>query len=117
MSTVKVLTALLVAILAAGSLMKSTIHEVSVVQINSRWNSVNSIDLGLLRNCNKENLYLEDQPFSVQRNLPNVPVLIVYKGEEKISMYGGNIMLEPTVSVEEIQAVIDANSPSLTSER
>lgn len=117
MSTVKVLTALLLTILAAGSLMKSTIYDISVVQINSRWNAVNSIDLGLLRNCNKENLYLEDQPFSVQRNLPNVPVLIIYRGKEKISMHGGNIMLEPTVSVEEIQAVIDVNSPSLTSDK
>lgn len=107
MSSVKILLAFMLTAMAATAVVNSDNYEVKVIQINSRWNKSNSIDLSQLQRCEKLNSYLEDQPFSVQRRLPNVPVIIVYKGNESLAMFGGNIMLEPTVSLDSLQSIVD----------
>ena len=107
MSSAKILLGFLITALFAGSIMNDRHYPVSVVQINSRWNTKNSLDLSSLRNCNTQNAFYEDQPFSIQRNLPRVPAIIIYKDKDQKAMFGGNMMLEPTVSVDSIQSVID----------
>jgi hypothetical protein len=107
MSSLKIAIAFLLTALAAGAVMTEDSFDITVVQINSKWNQSNSLDINKLEGCKKVNANLEDQPFSVQRKLPNVPVIIVYKGEMNLATFGGNIMLEPTVSLEKIQEIID----------
>lgn len=107
MSSIKILIGFLVTALFAGSMMNERHYQVSVVQINSKWNRSNSLDLSLLRNCNTQNAFYEDQPFSIQRSIPKVPVIIIYKDKSQKFMYGGNMMLEPTVSIDSIQSVVD----------
>ena len=108
MSSVKILLAFMLTAMAATAVVNSDNYEVKVIQINSRWNRSNSIDLSQLQRCEKLNSYLEDQPFSVQRRLPNVPVILVYKGKETLAMFGGNIMLEPTVSLDSLQSIVNS---------
>ena len=107
MSSAKIFLGFLITALFAGSIINERHYPVSVVQINSKWNKNNSLDLSSLRNCNTQNAFYEDQPFSIQRNLPRVPVIIIYKNKDQKVMYGGNMMLEPTVSIDSIQSVVD----------
>lgn len=107
MSSLKIAIAFLLTALAAGAVMTEDNYDVKVIQINSKWNKQNSLDIYTLERCQKMNANLEDQPFSIQRNLPNVPVIIIYKGDDALATFGGNIMLEPTVSLEEIQEIVD----------
>ncbi len=107
MSSLKIAIAFLLTALAAGAVMTEDNFDVTVVQINSKWNQHNSLNINKLKRCQKINAKLEDQPFSVQRKLPNVPVIIVYKGERNLATFGGNIMLEATVSIDSVQSIID----------
>ena len=108
MSTLKIILGFILTAIAAGSIINEVYYDVSVLQINSRWNMSNSLKLDSLEKCNKTTVFYEDQPFSVQKSLPNLPVIIIYKRKERVAMYGGNMMLEPTVTIDSIQSVVNS---------
>ena len=58
--------------------------------------------------CNLEWALLEEQPTKVQEKFSKIPIIALKKKGEPIKIWEGNIMFEPTVTIEEIQETIDS---------
>lgn len=82
-------------------------YELTVLQINAKWNESNSLDIDRLKNCNIEWAYLEEQNEDVQNKFQKIPFIVIKKGKEPIAFWEGNIMFEPTVTIQELQAHVN----------
>lgn len=78
-------------------------YSVTVLQINARWNKKNAVNIDKLHGCNIEWAYLEDQNSNVKKKFAKIPFIIIKKNNEPLLTWEGNIMFEPTVTVEELQ--------------
>ena len=83
-------------------------YEFTVLHLNAKWNKKNSLDINSLVGCNLEWALLEEQPTKVQEKFSKIPIIALKKKGEPIKIWEGNIMFEPTVTVEEIQETIDS---------
>ena len=84
------------------------VYDVTVLQINSNWNKKNSLPLHKLKGCNIEEALFEEQPKTVKENFNKIPVIAIKKQGKPFKVWEGNIMFEPTVSIEKIQVYIDS---------
>ena len=75
--------------------------------LNAKWNNHNDLDVDLLKGCNIEWALMEDQPKEVQEKFNKIPVIALKKDGKPVMLWEGNIMFEPTVTLEEIQKEID----------
>lgn len=82
---------------------KETIHSITVLQINAKWNKKNAVNIDRLRNCNIEWAYLEDQNSNIKKKFAKIPFIIIKKENQPLITWEGNIMFEPTVTLEQIQ--------------
>ena len=82
-------------------------HKLTVLQINAKWNSANAIDIDKLKDCNIEWAYLEDQKQSVRQKFKKIPFIIIKEDDEPLLVWEGNIMFEPTVTLEELQTHVN----------
>ena len=82
-------------------------YELTVLQINAKWNENNALDIDRLTNCNIEWAFLEDQNKDIQDKFQKIPFIVIKKGNEPIVFWEGNIMFEPTVTLREIQSHIN----------
>lgn len=98
----------LLAIIAMG-LSLSTAAQITVVQINAKWNKDNTLEeLRDLENCQYVFAWLENQPYDIQRNVSSLPVVVVYKDNIPQQQYVGDISLRLSVTFEEIQARVNS---------
>jgi len=51
---------------------------------------------------------IEEQSSAVKEKFSKIPVVALKKKGEPVKVWEGNIMFEPTVTVEEIQKVLDS---------
>jgi len=84
------------------------VHSVTVLQINSNWNKKNSLPLHKLTNCNIEEALYEEQPNHIKKTFNKIPVIAIKKDGKPYRVWEGNIMFEPTVTVEKLQIYIDS---------
>jgi len=82
---------------------KEKLHSVTVLQINAKWNKKNAVNIDKLRNCNIEWAYLEDQNSDIKKKFAKIPFIIIKKENQPLLTWEGNIMFEPTVTLEELQ--------------
>ncbi len=98
-------------LLFVGSSMNSkaeTKKHIVVTQVNSKWNWHNNLKLERLKGCKYRYAYLEDQTIRNQEALHMVPVIRVTYDNVFDFVYEGNIMLEPTITVDSLQRVVDS---------
>ena len=113
MRTLILLLALLIGTIFASSeqptkdVSKKTLHSVTVLQINAKWNKKNAVNITKLQNCNIEWAYLEDQNGDIKKKFAKIPFIIIKKANQPIVTWEGNIMFEPTVTLEEIQSHVN----------
>jgi hypothetical protein len=82
-------------------------YRVTVTQVNAQWNWKNNLDLSRLKGCYTQYAYLEEQTFSNQSQLQKIPVILVSVDGKVKRVFQGNIMLEPTVSLDSLQTIVD----------
>ncbi len=85
-------------------------HAITVVQINAEWNEKNSVPLHQLKGCNIKTAYLEQQSTKIQDKFSKIPIIAITTIDNPttpIKMWEGNILFEPTITVEEIQDYIN----------
>lgn len=83
-------------------------QEVTVFQINAKWNQDNNYDTRGLKNCIIKFGYLKNQPKDIQQSITALPVLVIQDKKGRTRMqYIGDISLKINISKEEIQATID----------
>jgi len=85
------------------NISNDSLYSLTVLQINARWNKQNAVNIDKLHGCNIEWAYLEDQNTNVKKKFAKIPFIIIKKNDQPLFTWEGNIMFEPTVTVEEIQ--------------
>jgi hypothetical protein len=84
-------------------------QDVTVVQINAKWNRSNTVDeLRNLRGCEYVFGWLENQPHEIQRTIASVPVVVVYKDNIAKQQYAADITLKLNATFEEIQTLVNS---------
>ena len=83
-------------------------QEVTVFQINAKWNQDNNYDTRGLKNCTIKFGYLKNQPEDIKKSITALPVLVILDKNGRTRMqYIGDISLKINLSKEELQATID----------
>jgi hypothetical protein len=84
-------------------------QDVTVVQINAKWNKSNTVDeLRNLKNCEYVFGWLENQPYEIQCSIASVPVVVVYKDNVARQQYAADITLRLNATFEEIQTLVNS---------
>ncbi|MAI23823.1 MAG: hypothetical protein CL828_07170 [Crocinitomicaceae bacterium] len=84
-------------------------QNITVVQINAKWNKVNDFKITDLPSSVKYKFaYLEDQNNEVKSQIQAVPVIIVYKGSEPVKQWNANLSFKLEVKEEDIIAAVRA---------
>jgi len=84
-------------------------QDVTVLQINAKWNRSNTVEeLRNLSNCEYVFGWLENQPHEIQSSIVSVPVVVVYKGDVPRMQYVAGITLQLGATFDEIQALVNA---------
>lgn len=86
---------------------KSDNYPITILHLNAKWNNHNDLDVERLKGCNIEWALMEEQPREVQDKFNRIPVIALKKDGKPLMLWEGNIMFEPTVTLEEIQKEID----------
>ena len=82
-------------------------HQITVLQIDAKWNKKNALNIGRLQNCNIEWAYLEDQNSDIKKKFAKIPFIIIKKENQPLLTWEGNIMFEPTVTLQELQDYVN----------
>jgi hypothetical protein len=83
-------------------------QDVTVVQINAKWNRSNTMDsLRNLSGCEYVFGWLENQPHQIQSTIASVPVVVVYKDNVARQQYTAGITLKLNATFEEIQTLVN----------
>ena len=83
-------------------------QDVTVLQINAKWNERNNYDLSQLNGVVVKFSYLKDQPKDIQKGISAVPVLVIIDKTGRIRMqYVADLSFKIQTTNMEIQNVID----------
>jgi len=83
-------------------------QEVTVFQINAKWNQDNNYDTRGLKNCIIKFGYLKNQPKDIQKSITALPVLVIQDKNGRTRMqYIGDISLKIKISKEKLQETIN----------
>ena len=83
---------------------KEPAPEVTVVQINAKWNRYNTReDLERLEGCEYKFGWLEDQPADLKNTIKSVPVVVIYDEGRPAYQYVAGISLELETPFDTIQ--------------
>tara|TARA_B100000424_G_C22717920_1_gene390191 strand:+ start:242 stop:577 length:336 start_codon:yes stop_codon:yes gene_type:complete len=83
-------------------------YDLTVLHLNANWNKSNAVPIDKLIGCNLEWALLEEQSSAVKEKFSKIPVIALKNKGEPVRVWEGNIMFEATVTVEEIQKVLDS---------
>ena len=87
----------------------SCFGQVSVIHFNSDWNSDNSFDISVLKDCKKtdvvicHDLYMKDK-----HKIKSVPTIIVFDEQQEVIRFEGNILMQLDITKKDIQKEIDS---------
>jgi hypothetical protein len=99
----------IVSILALSLSSLALAQDVTVIQINAKWNKSNTVDsLRNLRGCEYVFGWLENQPYQIQNTISSVPVVVVYKDNVARRQYTAGITLKLSATFEEIQTLVNS---------
>jgi hypothetical protein len=99
----------IVSILALSLSSLAFAQDVTVIQINAKWNRANSVDeLRNLKGCEYVFGWLENQPNEIQSTIASVPVVVVYKDNIARQQYSADITLKLNATFEEIQTLVNS---------
>jgi hypothetical protein len=99
----------IVSILALSLSSLALAQDVTVVQINAKWNRSNTLeDLRNLDNCEYVFGWFENQPHSIQSSISSLPVVVVYRDNIPQQQYVGDISLRLSTTFEEIQTLVNS---------
>ena len=83
-------------------------QDITVLQINAKWNEKNNYDLSGLNGVVVKFSYLKDQPKDIQKGITSVPVIVIMDKTCRIRMqYIADLSFKINVSNMEIQNTID----------
>jgi hypothetical protein len=81
--------------------------DITVLQINARWNKNNDINLNSLVGCKVQYVLLERQSKDFKKQIQYVPVVVVYKGNKPIKQWSADLSFKLNVDINEIQNFVD----------
>jgi hypothetical protein len=100
-----VLLALFVPIKSVHAPVES--NEITVLQINARWNQNKTINLNGLIGCKVQFAWLENQSDNMKSQIQTVPIVVVYKGTKPVKQWAADLSFSLDIGVNEIQNFID----------
>ena len=81
--------------------------DVTVLQVNSKWNKKHNLNLNGLTNCTVKFGWLEDQNGGFKKQVKTVPIVIIYKGQKPVRQWAADLSFKLNVDLLEIQNVVD----------
>jgi hypothetical protein len=103
----------LLLVLLAFFVPTKTIHapiesnDITVLQINARWNQNKTIDLNGLIGCKVQFAWLESQSDKMKSEIQTVPTIVVYKDSRPVQQWAADLSFSLDIDVNEIQNFID----------
>ena len=82
-------------------------NEITVLQINARWNQNKTIDLNGLIGCKVQFGWLENQSNKMKSEIQTVPTIVVYKDSRPVQQWSADLSFSLDIDVNEIQNFID----------
>jgi len=83
-------------------------QDITVLQINAKWNERNNYDLSGITGAVVKFSYLKDQPKDIQKSIVAVPVIVIMDRSGRVRMqYIADISLQIKVGNLEIQNNVD----------
>lgn len=82
-------------------------NDITVLQINARWNKNKTINLDGLIGCKVQFGWLENQNKSLKDKIKTVPIVVVYKGSKPVKQWTADLSFSLDVDINEIQTYID----------
>ena len=82
-------------------------NEITVLQINARWNKNKTINLDGLIGCKVQFGWLENQNKSLKDKIKTVPIVVVYKGSKPVKQWTADLSFSLDIDLNEIQTYID----------
>ena len=83
------------------------VSEITVLQINAKWNKNHNVNLDKLKGCVIEFGWLEDQPKHLQNQVKTVPVIVIFKNNEPVKQWNADLSFKLDVDLNEIQNVVN----------
>jgi hypothetical protein len=83
-------------------------YKYTVLHLNAKWNNHNSLPIQNLKNVHLEWALLEEQSEEIKNKFNKIPFIALKENGTPIKVWEGNIMFKPTVTIEQIQEVIDS---------
>lgn len=80
---------------------------IKVLQINSKWNRANNVDLSKLKNCKVDFGWYEDQSPEARSVIKKVPVIILYSNKKPVHKWEADITFKLNVAIEEVQQKVN----------
>jgi len=82
-------------------------QDITVLQINAKWNIENNVELNYLPSYVEYKFaYLEEQPQSIKQQIKSVPTIIVFKRNKAIIQWDADISFQLRISREKVLASI-----------
>jgi len=104
MRTLIVLAFLLFSPTSLGEVAKA---DITVLQVNTKWNKQHNIDLNNLIGCEVQFTWLEDQNDNFKKQVQTVPIVVVYHNGRPVRQWSADLSFRLNLDLEEIQRVID----------
>lgn len=82
-------------------------QELTLVQINAKWNVKNNIELNIFDEVEYQFAYLEEQKDDIRSKITAVPVVILYKGNKPIHQWNADLSFKLEIDCEDIQRIIN----------
>lgn len=82
-------------------------NEITVLQINARWNQNRTIDLNGLIGCKVQFAWLENQTNKMKSQIQTVPIIVVYSRNKPVKQWSADLSFSLDVDANEVQSYID----------
>ena len=82
-------------------------NDITVLQINARWNKNKTINLDGLIGCKVQFGWLENQNKSLKDKIKPVPIVVAYKGSKPVKQWTADLSFSLDIDLNEIQTYID----------
>lgn len=83
------------------------VSEITVLQINAKWNKHHNLDLKQLKGCEVKFGWLEDQTKNFKKQIQTVPVIVIFKNNEPKRQWAADLSFKLDVDLKEIQNVVN----------
>lgn len=103
----RILIVLLFLLFSPSVNSEGVVSDITVLQINTRWNQQNDIDLKGLVGCKVQYGLLEHQNPSLKDKIKYVPVIVIYKGTKPVKQWTADLTFKLDVDLLEIQKEIN----------